>query len=93
MSEREFETAFGPPSPGAGTIESLRSVVDEIKSTEDTGDMAEMADEAALYAGRLLADLDELAADLGRGEWGADQLGTLANWLGEHGYDTETEDA
>jgi hypothetical protein len=54
--------------------------------------MTEMADEAAMYAGRLLADLDELVADLGRGEWGADQLGTLANWLGEHGYDIGDED-
>jgi hypothetical protein len=92
MSENEIEAIFGPPSPGADLIESLRSVVEEIKSTEDTGDMTEMADEAAMYAGRLLADLDELVADLGRGEWGADQLGTLANWLGEHGYDIGDED-
>ena len=79
-------------SYGAVTIVRLRSVVEEIKSTEDTGDMTEMADEAAMYAGRLLADLDELAASLPRGQWGSDELGTLANWLGEHGYDIGDED-
>jgi hypothetical protein len=35
----------------------------------------------------------ELVASLPRGEWGSDELGTLANWLGEHGYDIGDEDS
>jgi hypothetical protein len=32
-------------------------------------------------------EVAELVAQLPRGEWGADELGTLANWLTGHGYD------
>jgi hypothetical protein len=31
-------------------------------------------------------EVAELLTELGPGEWGADQLGTLANWLVRHGY-------
>lgn len=96
MSEREridpIERMFGPPSPGQQTIEDLRELVVEIQGTDDTGDKPEMADDAARLAGQLLTDLDELVASLPRGEWGADELMTLANWLGEHGYDIGDED-
>lgn len=88
----EISRRYDPPSPGQQTIEDLRELVAEIKGTDDSGDKPEMADDAARLAGRLLADLDELAASLPRGDWGADELGTLANWLGEHGYDIGGED-
>lgn len=71
----------------AQTIKDMRALVAEIQGTEDTGDMTAMAGELAGLAAALLADLDQFAAQLPRGDWGSDELGTLANWLTEHGYD------
>lgn len=88
----QISRMFDPPSPGAQTIEDLRELVAEIKGAENGADKPEMADDAARLAGQLLADLDELVSSLPRGQWGADELGTLANWLGEHGYDIGDED-
>lgn len=38
---------------------------------------------------RLRADLDAFAASLPCGEWGATELGLLANFLADHGYDID----
>ena len=52
--------------------------------------------EAVSTANRVLDDLDryaagQLAALLPRGEWGSDELGTVANWLAGLGYDMSDE--
>lgn len=41
--------------------------------------------EAAPLAARA-PEVTRLLDQLGQGEWGADQLGTLANWFEAHGY-------
>lgn len=70
----------------SGTVKEMRALVEEIQGDPDPGDMGELADELAGLAGSLLAELDQLVAQLPRGDWGSDELGTLANWLQEHGY-------
>ena len=42
--------------------------------------------------GEVVDPVAQLAARLPRGEWGSDELGTLANWLTEHGHDMSAED-
>lgn len=48
----------------------------------ETADLAARAPEVAVLLGQL-----------GRGEWGSDQLETLATWLKAHGYDVPDVDA
>lgn len=58
------------------------------------------ADETAMLRKLLTLPLQNRAPEvaellrlLGRGEWGADQLGTLMEWLRGHGYVIEDVDA
>ncbi len=50
------------------------------------------AEVASLPLAVRAPEIGELLARLPRGEWGSGELGTLANWLAEHGYDIGDEE-